>query len=145
MKQSRFSFDGKDYILNYIQDAREASVLGKRLGESPTRNFGLDIETRRLSEHPSAGLDPHLSSIRLVQLYDGANTVYTFDISETTLGFLEYLRGKNFVAHYGCFEIKHLAHAGLRDLSIGCSMIQAMILDCAERSEFEPEDEEEDL
>lgn len=45
--------------------------------------LGLDTETAKLDEfidHPEAGLDPHLSRIRLIQMYGGGEAVYIFDM-----------------------------------------------------------------
>jgi len=74
------------------------------------------------------GLDPHLSQIRLVQLFDGEH-VYVFDIK--AIGGLELLAPlweKTFVAHNGIFELQHLLHKGAHPKRLGCTMLQANVL-----------------
>lgn len=129
------------------------------LEQSDIPLFGLDIETARLAGYeeyvspvntlnkpigPQPGLDPHLSSVRLLQLYAGKH-VYVFDIWKSGAGlepFRKLLTTKNFVAHNGIFEIKHISHAGIPGINCGCSMLLAMLTDYAERSPFEKKDKD---
>lgn len=143
MKRFRITFDSKPYTVNYINKVNEAEIISKQLRDSSIVNFGIDIETAKAIDHPKAGLNPHLSKISLVQLYDGKDTVYVFDAIEAGLAWFEFIRDKNFVAHYGIFEIKHLTHNGYPNLNIGCSMLLSMLVDRAERSPY-TEDEEPD-
>lgn len=143
MKRFTFTFDNKKYTANYITDKGEAVKVARRLQESPVQNYGIDIETYKRYDHPKAGLEPHLSGISLVQLYGGED-VWIFDALQVGLDWLELLRNKNFVAHYGIFEIKHLTHNGLPNLNIGCSMLLSILVDRAERSPFNPDDNEEE-
>lgn len=147
MRQFKIDFDKQQYTVNYITDTKEAAKVGAYLGKSEIQNFGLDIETYKKADHPKAGLEPHLSGISLVQIFDGKNTVYIFDVLQVGLAFFGHIKHKNFVAHYATFEIKHLSHNGFPSLSVGCSMLLSILVDRAEKTDFVPygeEDEEED-
>jgi DNA polymerase I len=144
MKQFKITFDGIKYLVKYITNKTEATIIAMELKKSEIQNFGIDIETAKAVDHPKAGLDPHLSKISLVQLYDGKDTVYIFDALEIGLDWMQHLTQKNFVAHYGIFEIKHFTHNGYPNLNIGCSMLLSILVDRAERSPFNPDAEELD-
>ena len=63
--------------VRYITDSAQAAIAVAELLEVGT-TLGLDIETSKLAgyeQYPQAGLEPHLSRIRLVQLYAGGNEV----------------------------------------------------------------------
>lgn len=150
MKQFKIKFNNQEYKVNYITDALEQFKVAERLGQSGIQNFGLDIETLKTCDHPKAGLEPHLSGISLIQLYDGKGTVYIFDVaplSKPEMNWFEFLKHKNFVAHYGIFEVKHLTHWGYPNLSIGCSMLLSILVDRAEKTDYQPfqsDDDEDD-
>lgn len=154
----------KQYKINYINKVNEAEIVAKQLQKSEVQNFGIDIETYKKIDHKKAGLEPHLTGISIVQIYDGDSTVYVFDVLELRkhditsylpsdyydktiepgLFWLRHLTSKNFVAHYGIFELKHLTHNGFPNLNIGCSMLLSILVDRAERSPFvDTEDEAE--
>jgi len=143
MKRSKISFNNSEYIVNFIDKPHEAVIIAQKLKDSDTKNFGLDIETYRKVEHPRGGLDPHLSGVSTVQLYDGHHTCYVFDAKICGLEWFKLLKDKNFVAHYGIFEIKHLTHNSIPNLNIGCSMLLSILVDRAERSPFVDDDDEE--
>ena len=152
MRQFKITFDEKQYFVNYITKANEAEAIAKKLEVSEVQNFGIDIETYKkdgFKEDKKAGLDPYRSGISIVQIFDGKDSVYVFDVLEVGLQWLKYLIKKNFVAHYGIFEIKHLTHNGFPNLSIGCSMLLSILVDRAERTPYvdvgeEVEEEDED-
>ena len=75
-----------------------------------------------------AALDPHRSSIRLVQLYGGGDKVYVIDIARAGQAALRLLDGLNVVAHNAQFELKHLEHAGVELGEIHCTMQAARLL-----------------
>ena len=75
-----------------------------------------------------AALDPHRSSIRLVQLYGGGDKVYVVDIGRAGQDALRLLDGLNIVAHNAQFELKHLEHAGVELGEIHCTMQAARLL-----------------
>jgi DNA polymerase-1 len=91
----------------------------------------LDTETAKLpqwAEHPQAGLDPHLSRIRLLQIYSGAKTVYLFDLFALNPAVLAPLWRCRLVAHNAVFDLKHLRHAGIDARRVGCTMLMANAL-----------------
>ena len=75
-----------------------------------------------------AALDPHRSSIRLVQLYGGGARVYVVDIARAGQEALKALDGLDVVAHNAQFELKHLEHAGVELGEIHCTMQIARLL-----------------
>jgi DNA polymerase-1 len=90
--------------------------------------IGIDIETYGLpafAGDKQAGLEPRKSGIRLVQFYDGDNTVYICDILK--LGGLralgEEIWDKPMVAHNAMFELKHLLHKGANPKKLGCTLL----------------------
>ncbi len=147
MKKFKISFNNQNYIVHYIVDPLEQFKVAEALGKSDKQHFGLDIETFKKFDHPKAGLEPHLSGISLIQIYDGTENVYVFDVLALSLperNWFKFLKHKNFVAHNAVFEIKHLTQWGFSNLSVGCSMLQSMLLDRAERIDFTPKDAEDD-
>src|ERR1035437_9552479 len=94
-------------------------------------HFGLDVETAKLppyAHHGQAGLNPHLSRIRLLQLYAGGPEVFVFDLFAVPTPVLRPLLEKQFVAHNAIFDLGHLMHAGLEPGGIECTMLQANAL-----------------
>ena len=147
MKRFKIRFNDDEYFVNYITKPNEAEIISQKLEASEILNFGIDIETYKKPEwkgEKKAGLDPHLSGISIIQLYDGKDQVYVFDIITCGLKWFSKLTTKNFVAHYGIFEIKHLTYAGFANLNIGCSMLLSILVDRAERSPYIDAEEEDD-
>lgn len=92
--------------------------------------IGLDIETARLpgfENDKQAGLDPHRSRIRLVQLHAGGTT-YVIDMFAVPWTALAGLWGCSLVSHNAVFELKHLIHVGVDVDSIECTMLMANAL-----------------
>jgi DNA polymerase I len=75
-----------------------------------------------------AALDPHRSSIRLVQLYGGGDKVYVIDIARARHAALRLLDGLDVVAHNAQFELKHLEHASVELGDVHCTMQAARLL-----------------
>lgn len=148
MKKIRSSFGEFEVTNYYITDPAEAKQVASRLASARWVSGGLDIETAKIpkyKEHKNAGLDPYLSKIRLIQVYDG-DAVYIFDMFKVPLETLkDLLYAKNWVAHYGIFEISHFTYNGFRDLDIGCSKIISQLIWNAEHSPYDPEPEEKEL
>lgn len=146
MRTFKNSFNGTSFKTLYITTEKEAEVA--ILGLDPKILMGLDIETAKIDkykEHPQAGLCPHLSRIRLLQIYDPAGIVYVFDLFYVPLETLSHILKKGrFVAHFATFEILHLTHSGFPNLDIGCSMLLSQLIDGAEHSPFEPPDEDDE-
>jgi DNA polymerase-1 len=80
------------------------------------------------ASHPQAGLNPHLSRIRLLQLYIGGPEVFVFDLFAVPTPVLRPLLEKQLVAHNAIFDLGHLMHAGLEPGGIECTMLQANAL-----------------
>ena len=93
--------------------------------------WGLDIETMPLPEFRTdkkAGLDPHKSAIRLVQVFPGGGTCWVFDVAALGLSCLEPLWERAMVAHNAVFELKHLLHATANPARLGCTMLMSNAL-----------------
>ena len=111
--------------VQFVTDRTEAAEIVAQLA-SVDGPLALDLETAKLpdfSQHPQAGLDPHLSRIRLAQFYDGRDVVFIFDVFALGLEPLSPLFGKSLVAHNAVFELKHLLHAKTAPESIDCTML----------------------
>ena len=114
----------------YVTDRTEATDIVARFAREDCP-LGLDLETAKLpaySQHPQAGLDPHLSRIRLAQFYDGGETVFIFDVFALGLEPLSPLFSLPLVAHNAVFELKHLLHAGVSLGQMDCTMLAANAL-----------------
>jgi ribonuclease D len=114
------------YIKSLEEAARAVEILVEKAG-----HIGLDVETAKLTPYAhlgQAGLNPHLSRIRLLQLYAGGPEVFVLDLFAVAMPVLRPLLGKQFVAHNAIFDLGHLAHAGLEPGRIECTMLQANAL-----------------
>lgn len=133
---------------HYITSVKDAKAAVTKLVSLKGKLLGLDIETAKLTkwkENPQAGLDPYLSKIRLLQIYDGVKDVYVFDLFSVSIKTLApILTVGAFVAHNALFEILHLTHAGYGKINIGCSMLLSQIIQDAEVSPYEVSDDEEE-
>jgi len=93
--------------------------------------FGVDIETMALPQYrnnPKAGLDPYLSKIRLIQVFDPCGFCYVFDLNNVPLALLKPLiEAREMVAHNAIFEMKHLLHAGIKPLRLHCTLLMARV------------------
>lgn len=110
--------------IEYIQDPVIAASLIESLGG---KHVGLDIETSKDSvfiQHKQSGLEPHLSFIRLVQIYGGGDKAFVIDVKRTGTLCLHGLKDINLLAHNALFEMKHLHHAGIDLPGIECTMLQ---------------------
>src|ERR1039457_7566715 len=119
-----------DTSVRYVSspEAAERAVM-ILAGESG--HFGLDVETAKIAtyaQHNQAGLNPHLSRPRLVQLYPGGSEVFVFDLFAVPTPVLRPLLEKQFVAHNAVFDLGHLMLAGLEPRRIECTMLQANAL-----------------
>ena len=112
----------------YVTDAAEAAEAVARLA-AENDTVAIDIETAKLPEHcrhPKAGLDPHLSQIRLVQLCGrrgDALIIDCFACGKDLRGILKPLLDRRMVAHNAVFEMKHLGHAGRRLGTLECTRL----------------------
>lgn len=151
MKKLNIKFNKKQYSVYYLQTSEEFVKAVEQLCKSPSPLFGLDLETGKdpnYLENKRAGLDVHLSFIRLCQIYDPATLrVYVFDLtkSKPNISPLRVLfkTSKQFIAHYAIFEIKHLMHLGIK-ADCHCSMLMAQFYENAMHSPFERDENEDD-
>ena len=65
------------YPIIHITELLQAQKTAEFLKQS--QFLGLDIETSKACEHQQAGLNPKVSRIRLIQLFDG-KSIYLFDV-----------------------------------------------------------------
>jgi DNA polymerase-1 len=69
--------------------------------------------TAQVDYAASAGLDPHRSHIRLVQLYGGGARAAVVDAFKIGQNILTLLEGADAVIHNAAFELAHLGHIGV--------------------------------
>ncbi|MGM0532546.1 MAG: hypothetical protein ACQER7_14460, partial [Bacteroidota bacterium] len=109
--------------VEYITDPVRA---GEVIAELPEHEvMGLDIETMKepaFKNHRQAGLCPHLSQIRLIQVCPDPAVAYVFDVMKMGIDALKGLWDRRFAAHNAIFEIKHLFHAGIVLETPDCTM-----------------------
>ena len=149
MKKYKLEWNNESYTAYYLKSPADIKKGASYLLNNPRKLYGLDIETGKQDKYKSndkAGLDPHLSFIRLIQVYDPATRkIFVFDIrrdiSNDPLSC--FLSTGKFIAHNAIFEIKHLQKAGI-EIDCSCSMIMAQFVEVAERSPFEPSNEEQE-
>ncbi len=111
--------------IDYITDPVKAGKVIAGLPEHEV--IGLDIETMKepaFKNHRQAGLCPHLSRIRLVQICPDPEAAYVFDVMKMGIDALKGLWGHRFAAHNAIFEIKHLYHAGIVLEPPDCTLLQ---------------------
>jgi len=133
MKTLRSSFGPFEFQVKIISD-KDADAAVKYLLANAPKTIGVDIETSKTCVHKKAGLDPLLSKIRLVQIYDGKD-VWVFDcfkIKNCLKRLATFLQTRRSYAHYGVFEISHFTNAGVPDLEIGCTMLLDQLIYNAE-------------
>ena len=116
------------YISNPLKVSQVLSHLMSQMSF-----LGLDIETYGLPEFngdKQAGLEPRKSAIRTIQIYDGAKSVYVFDLLK--LGGLQSLGTeiweRPLIAHNALFELKHLLHKGAYPKKLGCTLLADRVL-----------------
>ncbi len=130
-KNFKISFLGEEYNAWYVTDNETAVQILSELQEKDCL-FGIDTETAPFSQYITtvrAGLSPHLSQVRLLQVFDGKNTVVfdLFNIRDTSL-FIPFLTSKRFVAHNALFDLQYFLGLGVSDMQLGCTRILAKLL-----------------
>ncbi len=110
--------------MKYIAAKKELRVALIELNGADV--IGLDIETSKLICHPLAGLNPKVSKVRLIQLYDG-KTCYVVDVDRLGMGWMISLKDKYMVAHNAQFEDGHLFHAGIKLTNLHCTLLMARV------------------
>lgn len=135
VKQTSFqtTFLGTTYDCHYIKEPEQAAKALQFLMQKDCL-FAIDTETAALPKYKhikEAGLSPHLSSIRLIQVFDGTN-VLVFDLRwfpERKLKmFVPFLSTKRFVAHYAIFDLQRFIQLGIQDMNLHCTHILAKLV-----------------
>lgn len=138
---------GIRYPFLYVTDAVEAVNICERLFcQDQDFPWGLDLETRPnegFLKYPKAGLKPHLSRPRLIQMFTGkTSVVIDWDAvcqSETdaTAGlfndhFQSLLEEKKFVGHNSVFDLQYLyRYFNIKHCDMGCTMMSTRLIYCA--------------
>lgn len=133
MKECTFKveFLENSYTSHYIKTRDNAYIALKKL-HATTGLLGIDTETRAFDKYKhiiDAALSPHLSRIRLLQVFDNKES-YIFDldfINDNSL-FIEFLETHNFIAHFALFDLQFFMQMGARNINIGCTMIAAKLV-----------------
>lgn len=150
MKKFKLKWNNESYATYYLTSEKDIAKAVSYLRKSSCKLFGLDIETAKKAtykNHDKSGLDPHLSYIRLIQIYDPTtDKIFVFDtgqgsINKALRGFLSKAK---FIAHNAIFEIKHFLHAGI-EIDCICSLILGQFVEIAEHSPVEPSNEEQEV
>lgn len=113
------------YPIKVINNKKTAAVVINNLKKKPL--LGMDIETSKTTDHPQAGLNPKISAIRLVQLFDGAR-IYIFDCQK--LGGTDWItpiKNTPIVAHNAAFEAQHFHHVNIQFSKLDCSMLMGRV------------------
>lgn len=125
------SFAGTAYPAYYIKTKENANiVLNKLMGRECL--FGIDTETMALPKYKGvddAPLNPHLSRIRLLQLFTG-EVSFVFDMLTINCDdiFVPFLQGHRFLAHNAVFDLQFFKRIGVKDMNIGCTYILSKLL-----------------
>ena len=115
----------KPYPIDIITDLLKAQAVIHQLTKSSF--LGFDIETSKTVDHPQAGLNPKLSRIRLVQLFDGYR-IYLFDCHK--IGPVDWIRTLStchLIAHNATFEAQHFYHKGISFTQLDCTMLMGRV------------------
>jgi DNA polymerase-1 len=115
----------KPYPISVVTDPDMAEQIARQL--SSRALVGIDIETRKLEDHPLAGLNPRLSAIRLVQLFDGKKVYIMDQLHIGSLGWVRPLEKTRLIAHNAAFEAEHFHHAGIDFAQLECSMLMGRV------------------
>jgi DNA polymerase-1 len=133
MEESSFqvSCQGEQYNAFYLTTPDSAVTALARLMAKDVL-FGIDTETRALDTYlkiKDAALSPHLSKIRLLQVFDGVSAV-VFDMDKIGRDdmFIPFLSTKRFLAHYGLFDLQFFMRLGVKEMNLGCTQILSKLL-----------------
>jgi len=124
------TYNNRSFQVIYVQKLEDIKPY---LPEIKTyKKLGIDIETAKKAAyegHKQSGLCPHLSDIRLLQIYGGGDKVFIFDIFDIDIQKLvPLLQKRTLIAHNALFELKHITQkAGCENLDLHCTMIMYAI------------------
>lgn len=113
------------YPIVHITALLQAQKTAEFLKQS--QFLGLDIETSRACKHQQAGLNPKVSCIRLIQLFDG-KSIYLFDAFKIgSTDWMHTLKNQHLIAHNATFEAAHFHHAGVVFSKLDCTMLMGRV------------------
>lgn len=119
------------YRCHYIKDESSSRSILKELGQRTDRLLGIDAETAPnpgYETYPKAALSPHLSSIRLLQICDGKNSV-VFDLRHLDAQlFIPFLEKNRFIGHNSIFDLQYFIKLGVKNMNIGCTLLLAKLI-----------------
>lgn len=132
-KSFDLEFLGTLYRGHYIKDTEVAeSVIKKLLEKDPETLFGIDTETKPKPAYVGnklAGLSPHLAVVRLLQIFDGKNSiVLDMDCVEKFPLLIYFLGKRRFVGHNSVFDLQFFKLWGVKNMNIGCTYILTKLL-----------------
>jgi len=126
------NFAGEKIPFYYIKDAEEAShVLNLLLEKGET--YAIDTETAALPKYRAthkAALSPHLSRVRLIQVFTG-RAAFVFDTFACGSDgiFTKFLEEGKFVGHNSVFDLQYFVNQFKASrCSIGCTYLTAKLL-----------------
>ena len=133
---ARLAVLGKDLAAaeGNLRALRLCRALPARIEEKKREVGRLKAAIKYIS---SASLDPHRSSIRLLQLYGGGARAAVIDLHRAGAGVLDRLNGMRLVAHNAQFELSFLHHYGVEPDEMHCTMQAAALLDGTDRRRLE--------
>lgn len=135
MKTGKYktTFLGTEYPVYYITEAKEAKEYLDRLQNQDQERFAIDTETYALPQFKtisSAALSPHLSKVRLLQLFTGRSAV-VFDIAKINRDtiFTSFLETGKFIGHNAIFDLQFFYNQfKVKTCEIGCTYLVAKLL-----------------
>lgn len=135
MEQSSFKIEflGEAYQASYITDLETAKTALAHLSSKKTL-LAIDTETMAKPEYKhikTAALSPHLSTIRLIQIFDGVNSVI-LDMLELkdsiTPELVTFLESNRFIGHNSTFDLQYFMKLGVETMNIGCTLLLARLI-----------------
>lgn len=130
----------KDASYCIIYDPQDLPIFESKI-------LGIDIETAPKCDHPKAGLDPYMTRISLVQVYDPkAKKLYVFDVLEKGIQHLSSIfTDYELIAHNAKFELTHLMQAGVTfKNSMHCTMLMSQLIGAIHTPTEDPDEDELD-
>ena len=107
--------------------AKALRRLGK-VAEARAAQQAATIARLEREHAEDAGLDPHRSQIRLLQIYGGGSRAAVLDMARVPWAVTSPLWDWSLIAHNAAFELKHLAARGIEPVSIECTMQAAGLM-----------------
>ena len=125
-KNFKLEFLGEEIPCWYVKEKVTALKIVEELMQKDCL-FAIDTETAALPKYKhnsKAGLSPHLSDIRLLQVYDGKNSIIFDSLSLGGLDFaVPFLESKRFLAHNAIFDLQFFYKIGVKQMNLGCTRI----------------------